>query len=512
MAANLKLSKVYSSFVEGITATLSEIEISVTPGIPTFDIIGLCDASIKESEGRIRSALISSGYSMPRGHITVGISPAYIKKSGTSFDLAIACGILFASGQLRQPDCHVYLEGELSLTGGVKATPACAVRLCNIADNSPDIVIIPEGAVRSAECAGIRAMTVNSLSDLREIFLYGCYEPVDFRKTDFRQGITASVDLSELKGQQKAKRALIIAAAGNHTVLLLGSPGCGKTLAGKIISGIMPPPDRDEASDIFSVNELLAHGNSGDAVTRPYRYIDQNITVTGLIGNSRSLTPGELALANHGVLFADEITEFQRPVLEMLRQPLESRAVSIYANGRRYRFPANYVFVAAGNPCKCGYAFEGSGKCRCSPAAKKKYLSRLSGPFIDRMDLICEMVSIDKNAKRSMLEDGSGKAESPAAAEAVLAARQIQKERYKDFGRDIFNSNVICANYADIMRVPVKVIDHLENLSDKGLVSGRGYLGIVRVARTVADLEGRDDISGEDIDEAVMYRRLESCI
>ncbi|MCR4669972.1 MAG: YifB family Mg chelatase-like AAA ATPase [Saccharofermentans sp.] len=512
MAATLKLSKVYSSFVEGISATLSEIEVSVTPGIPTFDIIGLCDASIKESYGRIRSALITSGFSMPRGHITVGISPAYIKKSGTSFDLAIACGILFASGQLSQPDCKVYLEGELSLTGKVKATPACAVRLCSISEDKPDIVIIPSGSVKSAECAGIRAMTVETLSDLREIFLYGVYEPVDYRKEEFLQAPASEIDLSELKGQQKAKRALIIAAAGNHTVLLLGSPGCGKTMAGKIISGIMPPLERDEASDIFSVNELLECGDKSGLITRPYRYIDQNITVTGLIGNSRKLTPGELALANHGVLFADEITEFQRPVLDMLRLPLENRSVTIYSDGRRYRFPANYVFVAAGNPCKCGYAFEGGSKCRCTKNARKKYLSRLSGPFLDRMDLICEMTSIDKTAKRSILEDEKTEKESPQAAKAVSLARQMQKERYKSFGKDTYNSNVICANYADIMRLPAKAIDHLESLSDKGLVSARGYLGIIRVARTIADLEGRDDISEEDVDEAVMFRRMESCL
>ncbi|MBO4459131.1 MAG: ATP-binding protein [Clostridiales bacterium] len=512
MSYSVKFAKVYSSFVEGISTTISEIEVSVTPGIPTFDIIGLCDASIKESEGRIRSALISSGFYMPKGHITVGISPAYIKKSGTSFDLAIAAGILFASEQLLLPDCKVYLEGELSLTGMVKPTPASAVRLCYLADTEPDIVIIPEGSVRAAECAGIKAMTVNKLTDLREIFLYGGYRPVEFKQDNFTVEVNRTIDLSELKGQQKAKKAMIIACAGYHTLLLLGSPGCGKTMAGRIIAGLEPPPDRDEAAEIYSVNELIAGGSSCDVISRPYRYIDQNVTAGSLIGNGRSVTPGELALANHGVLFADEITEFPRQVLEMLRQPLESRSVSLFANGRRYRFPANYVFVAAGNPCKCGYAFEGGGKCRCTPAARRKYLSRLSGPFLDRMDLICEMVSIDSPAKRSILEDQGGEPESPDAAEAVAIARLRQKERYKNFGRDIYNSNVITSSYADLMRVPKAVIDHLEDLSDKGMLSGRGYLGLIRVARTIADLDLRDDISIDDINESVMFRRLESCL
>ena len=512
MSYSVRFAKVYSSFVEGITTTISEIEVSVTPGIPTFDLIGLCDASIKESEGRIRSALISSGFSMPKGHITVGISPAYIKKSGTSFDLAIAAGILFASEQIICPDGRIYLEGELSLTGIVKATPASAVRLCSVADTNPDIVIIPEGSIRAAECAGIKAMTVNKLMDLRDIFLYEGYRPTLFKQDNFMVEVNRTIDLSELKGQNKAKRAMIIACAGYHTLLLLGSPGCGKTMAGKIIAGLEPPPDRDEASEIYSVNELIAGGDTSEPVQRPYRYIDQNATVGSLIGNGRSLTPGELALANHGVLFADEITEFPRQVIEMLRQPLESRTVSLYSNGRRYRFPANYVFVAAGNPCKCGYAFEGGGKCRCTPSARKKYLSRLSGPFLDRMDLICEMISIDSADKRAMIEDQGAEPESPDAAEAVAIARLRQKERYKSCGRDIYNSNVMTSNYADIMRVSKPVIDHLEKLSDKGLVTGRGYLGLIRVARTIADLDLRDDISIDDINESVMYRRLEACL
>ncbi|MBP5654013.1 MAG: ATP-binding protein [Clostridiales bacterium] len=512
MSANIRIAKVYSSFVEGIKATLSEIEVSVTPGLPSFDIIGLCDSSIKESEGRIRSALVSSGFSMPKGHITIGISPAYVKKSGTSFDLAIAAGILFASSQIMIPEGRVYLEGELSLTGQVRSTPACAIRLCSAAAAKFDFVIIPEDAVKSAECADICAMTVGSIADLRDVFLYGRYEPVHYEMKVYKVDPDDMIDLSELKGQNKAKRALVIAAAGCHTLLLLGSPGCGKTMAGKIISGLMPVPDRQEAAEIFAINELLEGGIIPDAVTRPYRYIDQNITTGSLIGNSRLLTPGELALANHGVLFADEITEFQRQTLEMLRQPLESRSVTVYGRGRKHKFPANYVFVAAGNPCKCGYAFEGR-KCRCSPAARRKYLSRLSGPFIDRMDLICEMISIDSAAKRAILTDDDTRSSgSEAAAERVADARQMQKDRYRMFGRYVYNSNVSCSNYAELMRVPANAVAHLEEMSDKGLVSGRGYLAIIRVARTIADLDGRQDISVDDINEAVMFRRMEECI
>ena len=511
MSVNIKTAKVFSSFVEGIQATLSEIEVSVTPGLPTFDIIGLCDSSIKESEGRIRSAMISSGFAMPKGHITVGISPAYIKKTGTSFDLAIAAGILFASGQLLVPEGKIYLEGELSLTGTIRSTPACVIRLCTIADAGFEFVIFPQDSVRSAECAGISGMTVTKLSDLRNIFCYGNYEPARFEMKEFYVDDSRAIDLSELKGQQKAKRALIIAAAGCHTLLLLGSPGCGKTMAGNIISGILPDPDREEAAEIYAISELITGGQKTDVIRRPYRYIDQNATAGSLTGNGRLLTPGELALANHGVLFADEITEFPRQTLELLRQPLENRSITVYGKGRKYKFPANYVFVAAGNPCKCGYAYEGR-KCRCTPSAKRKYLSRLSGPFLDRMDLICEMVSIDSDSKRAILTDSTEADESSEAKKIVTGAWQMQNDRYKRFGKNTFNSNVVSTGMADLLRVPSTVIKHLEVMSDKGLVSARGYLGILRVARTIADLDLRQDISIDDVNEAIMFRRMEECI
>jgi len=512
MSASIKTAKVYSSFVEGVEATVSEIEISITPGIPTFDIIGLCDSSIRESEGRIRSSMVSSGFSMPKGHITVAISPAYIKKSGTSFDLAIAAGILFASAQLHIPEGRIYLEGELSLSGKIRSTPASALRLCSTKEEGFDFVIIPEGSVKAAECAGIAAMTAGSLGDLRDIFIYGRYEPTLYQMDSFMGTSESLVDISELKGQQKAKRALIIAASGCHTLLLLGSPGCGKTMAGRIISGILPEPDREEAAEIFAVNEILEKDYVPDVITRPYRYIDQNSTPGSLVGNSRLLTPGELALANHGVLFADEITEFPRGTLEMLRQPLEMRSVTVYGKGRKHIFPANYIFVAAGNPCKCGYAFEGK-KCRCSPSSKRKYLSRLSGPFLDRMDLICEMVTVEGAAKQEILkEPGGSSEESFEAMRMVLTARQAQRERYKDMGKYVFNSNVQGTGYADLWRIPTSVFKHLGDMSDKGFVSARGYLGIARVARTIADIEGRMDIEEKDIDEAVLFRRLEGCI
>lgn len=512
MSASIKFAKVYSSFVEGVEATVSEIEVSITPGIPTFDIIGLCDSSIRESEGRIRSSMVSSGFSMPKGHITVGISPAYVKKSGTSFDLPIAAGILFASGQLLMPQGSIYLEGELSLTGNIRSTPASALRLHRAKEQGFDFVIIPEGSVKAAECAGILAMTLGSLGDLRDIFIYGRYEPALYSMDSFMGPSESLVDIAELKGQQKAKRALVIAASGCHTLLLLGSPGCGKTMAGRIISGLLPEPDREEAAEIFAVNEILEKDYVPDVITRPYRYIDQHSTPGSLVGSSRLLTPGELALANHGVLFADEITEFPRQTLEMLRQPLEMRSVTVYGKGRKHIFPANYIFVAAGNPCKCGYAFEGK-KCRCSPSARRKYLSRLSGPFLDRMDLICEMVTIEGSAKQKILDDPGGPSEeSFEAMKKIVTARAAQRERYKDMGKYVFNSNVQGTGYKDLWRIPSAVFRHLEEMSDKGFVSARGYLGIVRVARTIADIEEHRDIEKEDVDEAVLFRRLEGCI
>ncbi|MBR6483454.1 MAG: ATP-binding protein [Clostridiales bacterium] len=494
--------KVYSCFAEGMKGVISEIEVSVSPGLPTFDIIGLCDSSIRESRGRIRSALVSSGFFLPKGHITVSISPAYMRKSGSAFDLPVALGIIFVSGQLPiEEGKKVYAEGELSLKGEIKGTPGAALRLMSIGGDI-DYMIIPGDEKMSAGCAGIKAHTVDTLDDVGKVFIEGDYSPQSF-DDEMKIYDDEFIDISVLKGQEKASRAVRIAACGMHNILMLGSPGCGKTIAGKILAGIMPQLSPKEASQVFAINETAGLFDEKKGITRPFRYIYPGISRSQLMGSSGSLFPGEIAMADNGILFADEITEFPAGILDILRLPLEERIVRIQKEGNTYTYPASFIFVGAGNPCKCGMLYEKGSRCVCSPNTVKRYQSKLAGPFMDRIDIVTEMRSIEAKD----LEETSKKTEgllTPAVKEKVKEIWEIQKERY---GSDrIFNGTVSVAD-ADLLRAGKDVVEYASDAAIRGGMSARGYSKLLRVGRTIADIEGRSDMTRNDIAEAYVYKR-----
>ena len=501
----MQVSKVYSCFNDGTGAVLSEIEVSVTPGIPTFSVLGLCDSSIREAQGRLHSALAVSGFKMPKGHVTVSISPAYMKKSGSGFDLPIALGILFASSQLPEPPGkRVYAEGELSLKGEIKATPGCVKRLVCMRQEGFDIKIIPEEEERSAAVAGYRGALVSSLSEARSVFgLKGYCE----RVLAFACGSQGEdpVDISLLKGQEKAKRAIILSAAGFHNILLVGSPGSGKTMAGRILTGLIPPLYPEEIPEVYALAEAVEGDGAEPTDTRPCRYAGPAISVSGLLGNSSNLAPGELALADHGVLLADELCEYKPEVLEALRQPLEDREIRLTKSGKTFVYPARFIFAGTANPCKCGLYLEPGRKCRCTPGARKRYMGKLSGPLLDRIDIVSEMTSISGADMASICENSISD-ETVRIRNAVAECWERQHERYRELGCRLLNATVRAENPAEAMRIPQKVAQYASELSEKGFFSARGFTGVLRVARTIADLDGREDVGERDVSEAAIYR------
>lgn len=509
MASKVNIVKVYTSFMDGMTSVNAQIEVSITPGLPSFDVIGLCDPSIRESRGRIQPALIASGFTMPKGHITASISPSYIKKSGTGFDLPIAIGMLIASGQIKvDPGIRIYAGGEIMLDGTVKGTPCASLRL-RIDQEEYDRILIPEDESDAARCAGLTCMTVNRLSDLNDVLEEGMYDPSTFSVDDIGSAEEEIPDCSSVKGQAKAVRALLIAAAGVHNILLLGSPGCGKTMAGKILAGILPPLSGPEIGDVYSVMEaagLKDDPESGLVLSdrRPFRYIYPGMSRGRILGIPSKLLPGEFALANHGVLFADEIFEFKHEVMEALRVPLEDHVVRMSKDGRNFAFPASFVFVAAGNPCRCGMLYEEGRRCTCTPQVINNYMAKLSGPVRDRIDLVAEMRSISGEymAQTALKEDRKLNEQMKAY---VKEAWCRQRERFND---GIFNGTC-CNADADIFRASTDVVSYAAEIAEACGFSARGFNRLLRVGRTIADLDGRDDMIRADVAEAGIYRKGE---
>ncbi|MBO4637712.1 MAG: ATP-binding protein [Clostridiales bacterium] len=500
MAVRHKVFKIFSGFVDDLEGVLAEIEISVRPGIPTFDVIGLCDSSIKECRGRVRAAVISAGFLMPGGHVTVNISPAYIKKSGTCCDLAVALGLLFVSEQLHAPrDSLIYAEGELSLTGDVRPTPGGSMRLRASCAKRFDYKLIPGGEEIAAGSACIDAMCVNTLFDAAAIFMEDDYRPQRFDPSMLSEVTPELPDISCVKGQEKAKRAILIAASGRHNLMLLGSPGCGKTMAAKLTSEIMPPLTDKEKCEICAINEIVS---VGEEIKRPFRYIYPGITPGRILGSYKFQRPGECIMANNGILFADEICEFKPQLLDLLRIPMENGTVSIDNGEKSSVLKSSFIFIGAGNPCRCGNLFEPGKKCTCSPSVRKRYMSKLSGPFIDRIDLFTEMRAVDPKALSEVARNRADP-EGAKMRELTVRASAMQKER---FGEGVYNGNAPSVD-SDILRAPSDVVDTAVRIATSDGYSARGFGRLLRVGRTIADIDGRADMNVADIMEAALYRR-----
>ncbi len=501
-------SKVYSTALRGVSMEIVSVETDVSDGLPSFEMVGLLNSEVREAKERVRSAIKNTGYLLPPKRITVSLSPADIRKEGSYFDLPIAVGILGSLGliNLKYYEEDILIAGELSLSGEVLSMNGVLPMILAAREKGIRRFIIPKK--NAHEGAIVDDIEIYGVNNLREVvdFLNGgqikAVEHVDFEKMyeEYFDGEDRDGDFSEINGQEVVKRAAEVAVAGMHHLLLVGSPGSGKSMIAKRIAGILPKPDMEECMEITKIHSI-AGKLDGKAVkmTRPFRAPHHTTTDRALIGGGNNPKPGEITLAHKGVLFLDELAEFKRDVIDALRQPLEDGYVSISRVGGTYVFPANVMLVAATNPCKCGY-YPDRNRCNCSEIQVKNYIGKISGPILDRIDICVNTPSV------AMEELGrKGGESSKDIRERVEHARKCQIERYKN-EKYKFNSEVPSSHMEKYCYLGVEEKKLMDMAYNTFGLSVRAYYKILRVARTIADLEDEEYIKESHIAEAIGYR------
>jgi magnesium chelatase family protein len=504
------LAKVFSSAVQGVDAYLVEIEVDITRGLPATILVGLPDTSVKESRDRVKAALENSGYSHPPKRMTINLAPANTKKEGPCFDLPIALGILIASGQLVTNKIEDYIIiGELALNGKIRPVKGVLpMALRALSEGKKGVLVPRENIQEAAVVNGIEAYAVQSLAEAVRFFTNETNleaHQLDIKKI-FSQDGHPELDLAEVKGQGLAKRALEVAASGGHHLLMIGPPGSGKTLLAKSLSGILPLLNLEEALEttkIHSVAGILSHEKALIA-TRPFRSPHHTISDIGLIGGGTYPKPGEVSLSHNGVLFLDEIPEFKRNVLEVLRQPLEDGKITISRAMGSLTYPAKFMLISAMNPCPCGYFTDPQRECRCTPLQIQRYRSKISGPLLDRIDIHIEVPAV----KFKELSSDPSAESSDQVRKRVEKARKIQKTRFKKEGF-FTNAQMGLKGIRKYCSPQPEAKDLLKMAVTELGLSARSYDRILKVSRTIADLEESDTIEAQHISEAIQYRSLD---
>jgi len=504
------LAKVLSSAVIGIDAYLVEVEVDISMGLPFFTTVGLPETAVKESRERVRSAINNSGYLFPDDRITVNLAPANIKKEGTGFDLPIALGILCAGRMISQELVSKYLiMGELSLDGRIKPVKGSLSMALAAKQAGYSGIIVPHDNRREAAVVeGITVLPVKTLSQLIDFFRG--FTQIEPEKTDISAMFESiphyEADFSEVMGQEHVKRALEVAAAGGHNLIMIGPPGSGKTMLAKRIPSILPPITFEEAIEttkIFSVSGMLEK-DQPLITRRPFRSPHHTISDAGLIGGGHIPRPGEVSLAHNGVLFLDELSEFKKHVLEVMRQPLEDMKVTISRAASAVTYPSSFMLIAAMNPCPCGYYSDPKHECTCAPRQISRYRSKISGPLTDRIDIHVEVPAVP-------YKDLVGKVASESSEKIrgrVSAARKIQLERFQQT-KFYCNAQMSSRHIKTFCAIDTVGQRLLETAIDKLGLSARAYNRILKISRTVADLEGADNIQTSHISEAIQYRSLD---